>query len=139
VNQAFVVDASTVIAWAHPAQSTPESNAWLDRVADGAELVVPSIWGLEIANALLVLQRRRVIVAADRDAALRLVRALPTVLDHDGSSRALTDLSEIAARESLSVYDASYLELALRRNLPLACRDGALQKAARRLGVRITP
>lgn len=73
----FVADASTVIGWIHPARATDESDAWLAHVADGAELIEPSIWPLEIANALLVLQRRKKLTAGEREEALKLVRAFP--------------------------------------------------------------
>lgn len=135
----FVADASTVIAWIHPAQATDESNGWLARVADGAELIEPSIWPLEIANALLVLQRRKKLTAGEREEALRLVRAIPATVDHSGSERAFTELSTLAQRESLSVFDAAYLDVALRLELPLACKDGPLSAAALRHRIRVTP
>lgn len=136
---AFVPDASIAIAWVHPDQATAESNAWLEHVAAGAALVVPSVWPLEVANALIVLARRRKLTSEDRDAALATLAELPVTLDHDGPARALTELAVLATSESLTVYDASYLELARRRALPLACRDGPLRKAAIRHGLKVTP
>jgi predicted nucleic acid-binding protein len=136
---AFVVDASVAIAWIHPAQATAESAEWLSHVASGAELVVPSLWPLEVANALLVLERRRKLTAGHRREALRLLGTMPVALDHDGLSRAFGDLSDLAHRESLSLYDASYLEVAIRRALPLSCKDGPLRAAATRHNVGVTP
>ena len=136
---AFVVDASMAIAWVHPAQGTDESDAWLDRVVAGAELVVPALWPLEVCNALLVLQRRRKLTAAERARALRALESIPVRLDHDASGSAFTTLSDIASRESLSVFDASYLDVAVRRGLPLGCTDGPLRSAAARNGVPVTP
>lgn len=136
---AIVVDASMAIAWVHPAQATDESDAWLQRIADGAELVVPSIWPLEVSNALLVLQRRRKLTPAERAAALRAIESLPIRLDYEGAESAFTTLSEIATRETLSVYDAAYLDVAMRRELPLGCKDGPLRTAAARSGVSLTP
>ncbi len=135
----FVADASIVIAWIHPTQATDESNAWLAHVAGGSELVEPAIWPLEIANALLVLQRRKRLTAGERDESLRLVRAIPVTIDHSSSERALTALSELGQKESLSVYDAAYLDVSVRLKLPLACKDGPLAAAATRNRVRVTP
>lgn len=133
----FVADASIVIAWIHPSQATEESNEWLSLVAAGAELVEPSIWSLEVANALLVLQRRRKLTPAERAEALKLVSAIPVSFDHTGSERALAPLSALAQAESLSVYDAAYLDVSMRLKLPLACKDGPLRAAAMRHRVRV--
>lgn len=127
------------IAWIHPAQATPESTAWLDHVGQGAELVVPALWALEVANALLVLQRRRKLTAPERTDALRALERIPARLDHESESRAFEELSDLAAKESLTVYDAAYLELALRSGLRLACKDGPLRVAAERNGVPVAP
>ena len=135
----FVADASMAIAWVHPGQANDESNAWLAHVASGAELIEPALWPLEIANALLVLQRRRKITAGERGEALTLLTAIPATLDHGGAERAFKDLSALAHAEGLSVYDAVYLELSIRLKLPLACRDGPLSAAARRRRVRVKP
>jgi len=139
VIDAFVVDASTAIGWVHPAQATGEAVAWLDYVAEGATLVVPALWPLEVSNALVVLQRRRKLTPRERDEALDALGVLPVTIDHEAAARAFTDLAALAARESLTVYDTTYLELAIRRKLPLACNDGPLRAAAHRLGVRVAP
>lgn len=135
----FVADASVAVAWVHPAQSSLEASAWLDALAAGAQLVVPSIWSLEVSNALLSLERRGRLKPEERHRALEFLRALPVVIDHDGGNHAFGDLAAIATRETLSVYDASYLELAVRRKLPLGCRDGALRAAAVRQGIPTHP
>ena len=132
----FVADASAM-GWVHPAQPTKETAAMLDAIADGATLEVPSLWPLEVANALLVLVRRRKLTEGDRQAGLGWLRGLRLRLDHDMASLAFSRLSDLAAAHQLSVYDASYLELAQRRNLVLGCKDGPLRTAARRAGVRL--
>lgn len=135
--RAFVADASVAVAWVHPAQATPETAALLEAVADGAVLTVPAIWPLEVANALIVLVRRRKLTEKDRRTALGWLRALRLEVDHEAAGVALTTLSEMATTSGLSVYDASYLELARRRKLPLGCKDGPLRNAARRAGVML--
>jgi predicted nucleic acid-binding protein len=137
VIRAFVADASVAIAWVHPAQSTPETAAMLVALADGATLEVPALWPLEVANALLVLRRRRKLTEDERQTGLGWLRGLPLAVDHDAAMLALTRLSELAAAHQLSVYDAAYLELAQRRRLVLGCKDGPLRKAARQAGVAL--
>ena len=127
------------IAWVHPGQANDDSNAWLAHIANGADLIEPSLWPLELANALLVLQRRRKITAGERGEALTLLAAIPAVIDHADSERALKALSALAFAEGLSVYDAAYLDLSMRLKLPLACKDGPLSTAAVRRRVRVKP
>jgi predicted nucleic acid-binding protein len=135
VTRAFVADASVAIAWVHPAQATPQTAAMLDALADGALLEVPALWPLEVANALTVLARRRKLTDADRQAALGWLRGLPLRIDHEMASLAFSRLSDLASAHDLSIYDATYLELAERRRLPLGCKDGPLRRAARSVGV----
>lgn len=135
--RAFVADASVAIGWVHPGQATIHSAAMLEAIAEGATLEVPALWPLEVANALLVLRRRRKLTEDERQAALGWLRGLPLRVDHEMASLAFSRLSEIATAHQLSVYDAAYLELAQRRRLVLGCKDDPLRKAARRAGVTL--
>ena len=137
MTRAFVADASVAIAWVHPAQATPQTDAMLDAVAEGAVLEVPALWPLEVANALTVLVRRRKLAARDRDTALGWFRGFPVRVDQEAASLAFSRLAELAIQYQLSVYDTTYLELAQRRRLPLACLDGPLRKAASSAGAVI--
>lgn len=135
MTRAFIADASVAVGWVHPAQATPATAAMLDALADGATLEVPALWPLEVANALLVLVRRRKLSEDERHTGLGWLRGLPLRIDAEAASLAFSRLSELAAAHQLSVYDAAYLELAQRRRLPLACTDGPLRKAAKHAGV----
>ncbi len=135
MTRAFVADASVAIAWVHPAPATTETAAMLEALADGATLEVPALWPLEVANALLVLRRRRKLTEHERQSGLGWLRGLPLRIDNDMALLAFTRLSELAAVHQLSIYDAAYLELAERRRLVLGCKDGPLRKAARQAGV----
>jgi predicted nucleic acid-binding protein len=139
MTDAFVVDASVAIAWVHPGQATRETAAMLDSIEAGAMLEVPALWPLEIANALVVLARRRKLTQAERRTALVWLRALPVRIDHDMASLGFSTLSDLAVAHELSVYDATYLDLAERRKLPLGCKDGPLKKAAAERGIRLLP
>ncbi|MGQ0735884.1 MAG: type II toxin-antitoxin system VapC family toxin [Acidobacteriota bacterium] len=131
MRPAFIADASVAIGWVHPAQATPDTAAMLDAIAEGATLEVPALWPLEVANALTVLGRRRKLTEEERRAGLRWLGGLRLRIDHDMASLAFTRLAELASAHALSVYDAAYLELAMRRQLVLGCKDGPLRTAAK--------
>jgi predicted nucleic acid-binding protein len=135
----FVVDASVAAGWVHPAQATTQTNALLMQVGQGTRVIVPALWPLEMANLLLVLERRKKLTADERAAALVALRGLSFAVDHEMSALAFTELSQLASTLTLSIYDAAYLELALRLKLPLACKDGPLREAARRRRVQVLP
>lgn len=137
MTRVFVADASVAIGWVHPGQATKQTAAMLAAIADGATLEIPALWPLEVANALLVLVRRRKLVADERQAALGWLRGLRLRLDHEMTALAFSRLSELADAHQLSVYDAAYLELAQRRKLVLGCKDGPLRTAATHAGVTL--
>lgn len=137
MTREFVVDASIAIAWVHPAQATTQSQALLDLIAGGAVVRAPALWPLETANALLVLTRRGKLNEEERVGALAALAHLSVVLDYEMSALAFGKLSDLATRHGLTVYDATYLELALRRKLAIACKDGPLRTAAKRARVRL--
>jgi predicted nucleic acid-binding protein len=129
---AFVVDASVSAAWFLPDEATPETEAALEATAQ-AEVWVPALWSLEIGNLLLSAQRRRRISADKRRELAQAANALRLRVDREPVP--IPALDELAARFALSAYDAAYLELALRRGLPLATRDADLQSAMSKAGV----
>jgi len=137
MTRALVADASVAIGWVHPAQATGETAGVLDAIEAGMLLEVPALWPLEVANALTVLVRRRTLTEEDRQTGLGWLRGLPIRMDHEMASLAFSKLSELASAYRLSVYDAAYLELAERRTLALACKDGPLKKAAKQRGIRL--
>lgn len=137
MNESFVVDASVTIAWVHPAQATAGTDALLEALEGGAIVEVPAVWPLEVANALLVLARRKRLTEAQRLRALAALGEIAPVIDTESVRLALTTLSTLASRHGLSVYDACYLELAMRKKLPLACKDAPLRKAAKRCQVKL--
>ncbi len=133
----FVVDASIAIAWVHPGQATEQSSTLLDAIYDGAPVKAPALWPLETANALLVLVRRRKLTEQERQEALSALSDLSIEIDYEGPGLAFGKLSKLAAKHRLSVYDAAYLELAMRSKVPLACKDGPLIAAAKRCRVKL--
>jgi predicted nucleic acid-binding protein len=137
MTSAFVADASVAIGWVHPGQASSQTAAMFEAIAAGAVVEVPALWPLEVANALMVLRRRRKLTEEDRQTAMGWLRGLPIKVDHEMASLAFSTLAELASAHDLSVYDAAYLELAERRALALACHDGPLRKAAKERGIHI--
>ena len=136
MTEAFVVDASIGFAWVYPNQSSGETEKLLDLVESGSA-IVPSLWFLEVANGLLAAQRRKLLTASERRQALERLLALTFTTDEEAGRAAIRKTSDLAEKHGLSVYDAAYLEIALRRKLPLGSRDEALRKAAKRSGVTL--
>ena len=132
----FVLDASATLAWAIQDERTARSVAVLERLArDKAE--VPGHWALDVANGLLMAARRKWMSDAARLEALARLAELPIRADEETAARAGHETTAIATRFGLSVYGAAYLELAVRRKLPLATLDDALEAAAQAVGVEL--
>jgi predicted nucleic acid-binding protein len=132
----FVLDGSVALANAFADERTPETNAAMDRAA-AERAQVPPIWRLEVANGLLVGVRRGSMTRRLMDDVLAEFALMDLAADPDCDSHAWSDTVRLAEKHALTAYDASYLELALRRRLPLATLDGALARAARAEGVAL--
>lgn len=135
--EGFIADASIAVAWSVAAQSNRGTDDLLEQVAEGRPFCVPGLWFFEVANALLVLTRRKRITAREGAIARRALAALHPAVDDEEPRLALDKVPDLAAEHSLSVYDAAYLELALRTRLPLASLDSGLNKAAQRCAVQL--
>ena len=98
-----------------------------------------SIWPLEVANVLLVAERRHRLTPADSARFVELLAGLPITVDHSGQHLAHGRILDLAHRAGLSAYDASYLELAMRLGVPLATADDRLCDAADASGVPLMP
>jgi predicted nucleic acid-binding protein len=129
----FVLDCSVTMAWCFDDEATSYTDGVRDSLAE-LRAVVPSIWPLEAANATIVGERRGRLDEARIRRFFVLLDALPIIRDEETCNRALGDIVHLARTYQLSAYDAAYLELAIRRGLPLACLDGKLKTAAAAAG-----
>ena len=130
----FVVDASLALAWHFEDEVSEYADRVLERLRED-RAVVPSIWPLEVANGLLVAERRGRLSLARVARAVELFQELPIFVYEVGAQVVLGPVLDLAHAHELSAYDAAYLELAMREALPLATQDAALQAAAQRVGV----
>ena len=132
----LVLDCSITLAWVYADETTPsvlqvfktlsQSGAW-----------VPGLWRLEVANVLEMGVRRKRHTSDFRDATLADLAQLPIQVDIETDQQAWGATLRLAERHELTLYDAAYLELALRRSLPLATLDEELRRAARSEKLRL--
>jgi len=133
-----VVDASVALAWCFP----DEASDYADRVLVALErhtVVVPPVWTLELANAVLVGERRKRLKRPDILRFVTLLEGLSILQESQPMSDSINNVLPLARDCELSAYDAAYLELALRRGAPMATLDLNLRKAAKRVGVPSFP
>ena len=131
-----VIDASFTLSWCFDDETTPATEVILDRVSENGA-VVPGLWRLEVANAFQSALRRNRISSEYRDESLTELMDLPITIDADTDTYAWTTTLRLAERFGLTIYDATYLELAQRRSLPLATLDKDLRQAAAALDVAL--
>lgn len=134
----FVLDCSIAASWCFENEATPSIDALLERVRDEGAFV-PALWHWEIANVLTMAVRRGRIGAGDASARLSLMATLPITTDMESVARAGRESLLLAHTHNLTVYDAAYLELAIRLGLPLATKDAALLQSIAATGIKALP
>lgn len=132
----FVLDCSVAISWCFEDESDPYAERVLDSLLE-TSAIVPQLWTLEVTNVLLVGERRSRQTFAQTERAVALLESLPIVIDDQTVIRAMGHILSLGRMQSLSTYDASYLELAIREGLPLATLDRKLAQAANNCGVSL--
>jgi len=132
----FVVDCSIAMAWLFNDEATPKTAALLNRLTTETALV-PDWWFIEITNVLAMSERKGRITPTQSDAFIADLSKLGIERDAEAPERAFTQLLVLCRTHRLTSYDAIYLELAIRRSLPLATLDDDLRKTAKKLGVAL--
>ena len=134
----FVLDTSVTMRWFF-GDGKPQELTYAGKVLDAMkddDVLVPATWGLEVANVIARAEAKALVNEARSGAFLEMLGEAVIEVDGDTFVHALSDTLQLARRYKLSAYDASYLELALRRGLTLATLDTNLRKAARKAGVK---
>ena len=134
----FVLDTSVTMRWFFGDGKRSEL-AYAAKVLDALktdDAIVPVTWGLEVANVIARAEAKELVTEARSGAFLDMLDGVNIETDAATFTHALSDTLQLARRYKLSAYDASYLELALRRGIALATLDEDLQKAAKKAGVR---
>ena len=133
----FVIDASATLPWCFDDEATSYAEGLLNRCAAGEEVMVASVWPLEITNGLLSAQRRGRVTAERVEQFLVQILRLRIHVEPFTTQQAVRDVKQLAQTHQLTAYDAAYLALALRYNLPLATFDIELMQASFGVGVRL--
>ena len=132
----LVLDSSVTLAWIYPDESTLQVEAVFEQVTS-AGAWVPGLWRLEVANVLEMAVRRLRVPSSFRDTTLADLALLDIRTDLDTNQHAWGATVQLAKKHRLTLYDAAYLELALRRSLPLATLDEDLRTAGTAEGVEL--
>jgi predicted nucleic acid-binding protein len=132
----MVLDASVTLAWVFPEETTPAIEALFAGVLDDFAWI-PGLWRIEVANALSQAVRQGRIDRAKRTKALTDLACMPILEDSECGKHVWHETVALADKHRLTVYDATYLELALRLSLPLATLDEDLRKASQRESVSL--
>ncbi len=133
----FVLDCSATLPWIFGDEATPATDRLLDELTTGIQAWVPALWHLELGNVLLGAKRTGRIDQAGVEAFLNRLSVYEIAVDPETMTQAWNKTLDLALQYQLSTYDAAYLELSLRRNLPLATLDQALIRAATQTGTRL--
>ena len=132
----IVVDASVALAWCFP----DEASQYADEVLvalEGRRVIVPTVWALEITNALLVAERRKRVKQPDVRRFVELLGGLTIMEQSQTVADTVSNVLPLAREYHLSAYDAAYLDVAVRQGAPLATLDSTLEKAGRSAGIKI--
>jgi predicted nucleic acid-binding protein len=135
----FVLDSSVTMTWFFEDEATSATDELLDGLNQDGRAVVAAHWALEVSNTLLMAERRKRTTIAESSEFLAILDALPIETDPHTADRASTTTLALARTHGLTLYDGAYLELAMRRSLPLATLDRDLRAAAKRTGVSCLP
>ncbi len=130
------MDNSVIMAWCFEDEISSYADGIMDATAT-LGLLVPAVWPLEVGNTLLVAERRKRIIQEKSIRFLADLDGLPIKVEQELPDRMLKEIFTSAREHQLSTYDASYLDLAMRRGLPLATQDKALRRAAGTCGVEV--
>lgn len=134
----IVLDCSIVMAWCFEDEKTELTEKIFDKFqVDELTAFVPAIWSFEVANVLLVAQKKRRISPTKAREFQEALSMLSINIDISSIKKTSGSTFELAKEENLTIYDAAYLELAIRNNLPLASLDNDLKKAANKLSVKL--
>ncbi len=136
VANGIVIDASVALAWCFPDEASDYADGVLVAL-DGRTAMVPAVWPVEVANALLVGERRKRIRQPEVRRFVELLKGLSILEDGQPFADTVSNILPLAREHDLSAYDAAYLDVAVRHGAPLATLDKALQKAGRAAGVKI--
>ena len=136
MSPTFVIDSSVAMTWLFKDERTVETKKLLRRL-DTETALVPAWWFLELTNVLALAERRGRITTAETAEFVLELSKINIEVDSESPERAFEHILPLCRSHQLTSYDAMYLDLAVRRQLPLASLDEPLRKAAKKLGIKL--
>jgi predicted nucleic acid-binding protein len=133
----FVLDCSATLPWLFASEATAATHRLLDRLSEGAKAWVPALWHLEVGNVLLGAQRRGRMDKAGIEKFFASLAVYDIEVDNETIPLAWSKTFALGEAFGLTMYDAAYLELALRRGVPLASLDKTLVAAMKQAGGQV--
>ena len=137
MTSSLIIDASVTLSWCFPDEANPFSQGVLNALEAGVEAVVPCLWPFEVTNILIAAERRGRITTELAEEFLSDLSELSLTVDPVDVALTFGNIRQLAREHKLSAYDAAYLELAIRKGIPLATLDAALKEAAVSSAVKI--
>lgn len=136
MSSRFVIDNSVVMSWCFEDEGSSYAEVVLESL-DAGRAFVPAIWPLEVGNVLLMAERKKRLSHSSAVRFLDLLSGLPISVEQETPDRMLKEILSLAREHELSTYDASYLDLAMRLDLPISTRDISLVEVAKKCEVPI--
>ena len=132
----FVLDNTVTMAWCFTGEATEFTETLLRRLSNLTDIaIVPALWLYEVVNVTELAVRKGRISAEKAHAFLESLADLPIAIENPTLPQMFVSVRALVDQYNLTAYDAAYLELAIRHNLPIASSDEALTKAAQAAGV----
>lgn len=133
-RNAFILDCSMTMAWCFEDETSEYSEKTLNALSESIAWV-PALWPIEVANSLIIATRKKRISYVKAIAFKQHVDIFSISIDNYLISNPIELIFDLAKETGLTAYDAVYLELAIRKNLPLATLDSELKKSAQKIGL----
>lgn len=134
MTASFIIDCSITMSWCFPDEATPATAAVQDRLAEETA-VVPVLWFVEVANVLAIAERKGRHTPSKSAVFIAQLAAMNLEVESELGARAFEHVLPLCREHGLTAYDATYLDLAMRRSLPLATLDDDLRRAAEKAGI----
>ena len=131
----FVLDCSVAVSWCFDDEKHDDTDALLTTIRDHGAWV-PSLWHLEVINVLVQGCKRGRLSGDHADTFLNLLGQLNIYTDTDTHNHCFTDIYNLSKTHGITSYDSAYLELAQRRNIPIATKDKELNKVAQAINIK---
>ena len=134
MKPSFVIDASVIISWFAPEENDDYAGKVLSCL-DGENAATSKLCCLEVLNVFRQFEKKNRVSSTDIERALTYIETLPIAIDRFDWRFNMPHILVLAREHGLSIYDACYLEISVRTNLPLATLDRKLAEAAQNMGV----